>query len=493
MFKKIKELLKQHYLDNTFRNPIEHEIIADKIEQLKKHVAYIEKYNTEFQLNKYYEQSFKQQNTSQQMAFDNLNLNNFNQFTGIYNTSYDDILIKNYQFCGWGALTLYQQVPLIYNACKVYADEILRNGFKLISKDGSDKSELINLLNKRMQEYDVEKILYKALITSISLGGSQIFIKLKNDENKQHKKINYTTQSITKNSLEYFTVIEPQWCSPVTTNFNKPTDNDFYKPNQYSIMGTVTHESRLIKTIFNEVPNLLKPVYWFYGMSLTQKIINAVRDVEEIKQEIKEIIKRYNLCLIGLSADALADPISAKARIKSFVNGRDNWGAFIYAKNEEEVQQIQMSINGLNDLLTSYLQLICPASQIPATKLFGTPPSGFSNSDESSHRNFFDLIDNCRYSMGKPSILQMIYILMLNEGLEIDYGIDIEFGKLYEANKLELAQIDEFKSKAELNRVNAGIVTVNEIRQKLFTDQDNDFTSLEVDDLDNFDDDINNE
>ncbi len=496
MFKKIKELMNDYYKDSTFREPIEHDIKIEQLEQLKqiqdnlqgqikKQFAFIDKLDNKFTLNKEYQQAFEQQKNAQAIATDMAMDNNPSQFTNLYGINYNDPLIKQYQFMGWGALIMYQQIPLIYNACKVYADEILRGGFELVSTDGSDKSKLIELLNSKIKEYEVKETLHKALLTAVSLGGCQIFTKLKNDEKKQDKKIKYDVTSVSKGSLEYFTVIEPQWCSPVAVNFNKPKDADFYKPELYTVMGETTHCSRMIKVIFNHVPNLIKPVYWFYGMSLTQKILQAVMDAEEIKSEIKEIIKKFNLCLVGLSIDELSNPAKAKARIQSFINGRDNFGAFIFAKGEEEVIQTQMSVGGLDDLFSRYMELLCTFTQIPATKLLGIAPRGFSTNDESSHRNWYDLIENYRESMAKPVLMSMIHMLMLNEGIEIDHDIDIKFGQLYEADKLELSQIEKFNSEAEKNRVEAGILSTSEIRAVIANNEDNAYANLDIENLDN--------
>ena len=484
MFKKIKELMRDLYNSSEFIPPIEYEISQLEQEPIKKQYITMGKEKKEYKLNNEYINAFEQQKEAQIKSQDMAMDNNPAMFGNLYQTTYDTQLTKEYQFVGWGALILYQQVPLIYNACKVYADEMLRGGFELVSIDGSDKSKLITLLNSKIKEYEVKETLHKALITAVSLGGCQIFTKLKNDEKKQDKKIKYDVTSIAKGSLEYFTVIEPQWCSPVAVNFNKPKDADFYKPEIYTVMGETTHCSRMIKVVFNHVPNLIKPVYWFYGISLTQKILQAVMDVEEIRNEIKEIIKRYNLCLVGLSPDALTDPAQAKSRIQSFINGRDNFGAFIFAKDEEEVIQTQMSVGGLDDLFSRYIELLCTITQIPATKLLGIAPRGFSTNDESSHRNWYDLIENYRESMAKPVLMSMIHMLMLNEGIEIDHDIDIKFGQLYEADKLELAQIEKFNSEAEKNRVEAGILSTSEIREVIANNEDNGYANLDIDNLD---------
>jgi hypothetical protein len=207
-------------------------------------------------------------------------------------------------------------------------------------------------------------------------------------------------------------------------------------------------------------------------------------DVEEIKKEIKEIIKRYNLCLIGLSSDSLTDPVQAKASIQSFINGRDNFGAFIFAKDEEEVIQTQMAITGLDDLFSRYIEFLCPVSEIPATKLLGQALRGFTTNDESSHRNWYDKTENNRESMAKPPLMSMIHMIMLNEGIEIDHDIDIKFGRLYEADKLELAQIDKFNSEAEKNRVEAGILSTSEVREVIANNEDNGYANLDIDNLD---------
>lgn len=398
----------------------------------------------------------------------------------------DNLLQKNI-FPGFPFLSIISQIPIINNTINSYAENITRAGFKFISTDPDDaQDEIIAILKDRWKQFNCDKIINDANIITLGQGVSFIYPKLKDDDNKDENGrvelsrplASISSATIAKGSLERFTVIEPQWCLPIEVNYTKPLTQDFYQPKKYTALGQVIDASRVIRMLFNELPNLVKPTYQFAGLSLTQKLIQSVRDFEEVKETIKEIIKRYNVSVITASEAVQADAQSMRARIKNFITGRNNFGVFLMSA-DEKFEQIQMQLAGLDDLVSRFAEFMCIYSQEPATKMLGISPRGFSTNDESGAQNFYDNIDSIRKNKIKPIMQQMINLILLNEGLELNNHIDIEFDNLQEPSALEKAQISQINASTDDTYYNNGAINGEEIRNKIATDPHSGYDSLE--------------
>lgn len=476
LFKVFKR--KSSNLDITKLN--KHALYDNLIPLIAQDKINMDNYEKEFKRQK---ETIKKANSTPEMALDSDCINNF-WSAETYNLN-DKLIAKN-SFRGFGYLALLVQIPYILNACDKYANELMRKGFKFVSIDpNDDKLELIELLNEKWKKFNCNDILLTASLKTLQLGGCQIYPKIKDDEKLLNKKLIINESTIKPGSLEYFTVIEPIWCVATEINYTKPLEKDYYCPTMYNIMGNSIHASRLISVIFSELPQQIKPLYQFYGKSLTAKMLDSVTKVTEVADDIAEIIKRYNLTVLGVSLNsANENPNKLINRIKNFINCKTNWGVFVHDSKEEKIEQIQMSLVGLDDLLSRFEEMMCIAPQIPATKMLGISPKGFSTNDESGENNFYDNIDSLRIIKLKPIIEQMMHLIMLNEGIEIDHNIAIEFGKLKESTPLEQAQINEINSRRDTNYDTTGILSSEEIRQKLAMDPESGYNSLEIENND---------
>jgi len=471
------KIFKRKTHNSDIKKPELNPLYTNMIKSITEDVINMDIYKNEFKRQK---KEVEKANASPEMAMDSNCVNSL-WSNEVYDLN-NPLIAKN-SFRGFGILALLVQIPYIQNACEKYANELMRKGFKFVSIDpNDDKLELIELLNKKWKEFNCNDILLTACLKTLQLGGCQIYPKIKDDKELLNKKLIINELTIKPKSLEYFTVIEPIWCVATEINYTKPLEKDYYCPTMYNIMGQSIHSSRLIPIIFSELPQQIKPLYQFYGKSLTAKMLDSVTKVTEIADDIAEIIKRYNLTVLGVSLNsANENPDRLINRIKNFINCKTNWGVFVHDAKEEKIEQIQMSLVGLDDLLSRFEEMMCIAPQIPATKMLGISPKGFSTNDESGESNFYDNIDSLRITKLKPIIEQMIHLIMLNEGIEIDHNIAIEFGKLKESTPLEQAQINEINSRRDANYETSGVLSGEEIRQKVAMDPESGYNSLEID------------
>lgn len=410
-----------------------------------------------------------------------------------YNYNYDTSLslLNGTSFMGFAQLSLFMQVPIIYNACRTFADEMLRAGYEIISCDpDNDNEELINFINDEFKRFEVDKLLRSTLFTALGLGGAYIYPKLKGDDRKLQGStqeinlpLNVSEATINQGDVLYFQMVEPTWCIPTFVNYNNPLLPDFYVPTQYSVMGYFINATRLIKVVYNPLPMLVRPMYYFTGLSLTQKILKAVTQFNDVRDIVEKIINRYNLSVFGVPLTEFnGNNAALLQRVKDFNASRDNFGTFVIDKENEEFQQMQMTLTGLDDLMSRYAEFMCIETQIPATKLLGISPRGFTSNDETAHRNWYDLVGGLQETMLKPIMMTIIDYILLNGGYpKNNKQIDIKFNNLMESNKLEDAQIREINSRVDLNYLDGGVVSQEKVLNTLSTDDESRYNNIDVD------------
>lgn len=391
-----------------------------------------------------------------------------------------DSLLNTYSFIPFAALAMLSQIPLVYNACDTYAKELTRAGYEFVAINPTDADErIIGILKDEFRLFDCDKIIFKMSLKTMIFGGAMLYPKYKNDD-KNLKEDLKLDSGIAPDSLEYFQVIEPTWCFPTTANYAYPLEADFYTPTMYNIMGKDIHPSRLYKMVYNDVPDLIRPIYMHYGISLIQKIIGAISDYVDVKNTIKEIINRFNLVILKVQMTEYKNnfqKIIAKA--KNFTRFRSNFGVMITDKDNEDIEQITMALTELNALWGRFIEVMCMQIQIPVTKWTGISPGGFSNSDDSGHQNWYDLILALDNEMLKPAYDRMIRHVLLNKGIDT-LNYTVKFKKLEETTQLEEAQIRESDSRVDVAYVNAGIISSQDVAKTLQDAKESKYTNIDI-------------
>lgn len=397
-----------------------------------------------------------------------------------YTNNYNNLL-NTYSFIPFSELALLSQIPLIYNACDTYAKEMIRCGYEFVAINPTDEDEKIfQLLEDAYREFDIDAIMYKMYFKSMVFGGMMLYPEYKNAENKLDTELKLSS-AIAPDTLLGFQCVEPTWCYPTNANYAYPLKPDFYTPTMYNVMGTNIHPSRLHKMVYNDVPDLVRPIYMHYGISLIQKVIQAISDFVDVKNVILEIINRFNLVIMKVQmSEYKQNSTILKTKMSNFNKVRSNFGALLIDKDNEDLEQITMSLSGLDDLLSRYIEIMCMQLQIPATKWIGISPRGFSATDETAHRNWYDLVYALNLEMGKPMHDRIIRHVLLNKGIDT-LNYTVKFNKLYESNKLEDAQIREIDSRIDVAYVNAGIIDPNDITKTLPEDEGGRYKNIDID------------
>lgn len=402
----------------------------------------------------------------------------------------DELLVDNW-FLGYAQYSLLTQNGLLYKICSVISEEMCRKWIEFKGLDDSVKEDKIKELEIEFERLGVRQLTEWACYLTFVFGGCMMFPKLKGDEinNERETELFIDNSKIGIGDLEYIGTIEPTWYVPIKYNTIDPFSQWFYKPEFYTVIGQITHTTRLFKFIYNEPVNLIKPIYLFNGIPLLGQLIPYVRKFESTYNAIVTIIQRYNLSVLKTNQEAIIsgvsqDQINASAdslrnRVQIFNTFRNNLGTFVLAK-DEEFDQVQMTLTGLDKLLSQILELVAIIPGAPVTKLFGTSPQGMNSTGEFEMKNFYDRIASLQQKMIKDNLINIMHCAMLNIWGEIDDKITFEFCKLEETNPLEDSTIRLNDANRDVALVGAGIVSPEDVQIRLAADPDSGYNQIEI-------------
>jgi uncharacterized protein len=424
------------------------------------------------------------------MTNDSLPINgvNFRTFDKINNT------LLNSWFLGYQEYSLLSQNGIIQNIIQTFAQESVREWveIKSISKDKKDNTDKIRKINDRFEELKVRAKFKHAMEQTIMFGGCKIYPKIKGDDSTEggnELEMPFYKEKMGKGDLLYLKVIEPLYVTPLEFNASNPLKEDYYVPKTYSVLSQITHQSRLCHFVYNEVPTLLKPVYWFNGFPLVQLCLDYIMGFESVRQNVVGVTGRYNINVFKTNMNALlyegeTFDDSTYKRLQIAQELQSNFSIFAMNNdpaNPEEWQQFNMTIAGLDTLLNQNAELVCAVARIPAIKLFGTNPKGFNATGDTELRIFYDLIRSMQTSILLPNLQFIFELVQIDLFGEIDRDLQIEFKPLWSENALEKADIQLKKSQVNLSYFGGGILTAEEIRQSLNFDKDSGFSDLAED------------
>jgi len=394
----------------------------------------------------------------------------------------DDIITD---FVGWGVLSLVAQNGIVQNIINCISNAATQEWGQLYY-DGKDKSaeSKMRKMEAKANQLKLRETMRIAHQKTILFGGCVVYAKLAGDDKKLQKEfINQPNQSI-----RYLKVIEPLYAVPTSFEASNPLSKYFYSPEIWAINGTMTHISRLMHFQANDAPLMLKPVYQFFGISLIQMLLSYLKVFNSMRADIAEIVNRYNINVLKTDISAILegstadqDVTSMRTRVELFNKLADNFGVMLLDKEGEEWQQFNMTLTGLDKLVQQNLEYIPVISQIPATKLFGTSPTGFGSSGEHELKTFYDLIRSEQTNKLLPHIEHVFEMIQYELFGDYDPNIKFRFNSLEQQSDLDRSVIFSNYINSIGSLVDRGMITVEESRQFLADKEELEFSSLDTD------------
>lgn len=385
-------------------------------------------------------------------------------------------------FPGYPYLAMLAQRSEFRQPVETHAKDMTREWIEFKSTGKKGEGDKLADIELRFDELNVQDIFRRALLHDGYFGLGHVFVQM--DKGSHEDPL--TLEGIEKGTLKGFVNIEPMWTTPLTWNANDPTAPNFYKPESWMVLGRETHQSRLLRFVSHEIPDILKPAFNFGGVSLSQLIEPYVDRWLKTVGSVNKLISNFSI--INLQTDMSAvlqgeTDSELLKRIKLFARDRDNQGVFLTDKDRELLEQLTVSLAGLSELQAQAQEHMAAPTHLPLVVLTGITPSGLSASSEGEIEVYHDWNRSEQGAVMRDNVKTVLDIVQMDLYGEVDPSITFDFHPIKQITGRARAEIKNYEATAATAYVDMGALRPEEVREKLARDPDSGYSSIDVNDV----------
>lgn len=383
-------------------------------------------------------------------------------------------------FIGYQACAVIAQQWLVDKACKVPAEDAIKNGYDLTVNDGTDIDPKIL---KGLRDLDKKFKLHKNLIEFSRFNrvfGMRIALfKVESNDPDYYLKP-FNIDGVKSGSYKGISQVDPYWITPELDGdaVANPASPNFYEPTWWRISGKRYHRSHLIIIRHSEVADVLKPSYIYGGIPLPQMIYERIYAAERTANEAPQLAltKRMNVLKTDM-AKAMANQQAFEERLQQANDLKNNFGVWAIDE-DDEYQQTETTLTDLDALIMTQYQLVSAIARMPATKLLGTSPKGFNATGEFETETYYDLLE-CIQSDDQELLERHYELLIRSEGMD-SFNFEINWKPLKSSSPTEIAENNSKNALTDQTLQMTGAIEGIDIRNRIISDPNSGYNGLEV-------------
>ena len=277
----------------------------------------------------------------------------------------------------------------------------------------------------------------------------------------------YNPAMIEPGSYKGFAVVDPIW---ITYDFNTeefldPISPSFQVPTWINTHNRRIHHTWCIRVLNSEVPDILKPSYYYAGLSLTQMLYERVWCADKLANEAPLLAMTKRLLIAdGNLEQMIGDPRHTNIFFKAINYFRDNFSIFV-KKPSMKVTQLDTSLEDLAPLTSYQYQLVSGIAQIPVTKLFKNVPTGLQSTGEYEWDDYAQTLMEIQVRDYTPLLRKHFELYCASYYPERkDLKLDIEWEPIDIPKMKEQVQMMSQMSQSIGSLVSQGLIDVSEGR-----------------------------
>lgn len=386
-------------------------------------------------------------------------------------------------FIGWQACALLRQNPYIDKACTIPAQDAIAPDYKISYVENTDdetqdndNERLAELKSISDKDYNIKEVCYRANVDKKTFGISLVVPVI---DGVNYEKP-YNIDAVKEGAYKGMTVVEPYWTAPQLDQnaVSNPINTGFQEPTWWRMPnGTLVHKSWCIKRCNSELPDILKPTYYYGGVPLTQKIYERVYAAEKVANEAPLLALTKRMLIVDANIDNLVtNECEAREKINLAQYYRDNFSMW-FKNPEDQVQQIDTSLTDFDSLVMTQYQLVAAIAEMPATKLLKTQPKGFNATGEYEQKDYVQSLQTIQEQDFLP-ILKMHYELLSKSYYGKAIDLAIVFNAVDTPSEKEVAEVAKIWSDVDSNYISAGVMSGEEVRDIRRSQDDSPYSAL---------------
>ena len=415
---------------------------------------------------------------SDQIVFDNTiqQVKNMSAATSTFLPIHQIEWFSSQGFIGWQMCAIIAQQWLVDKACKMPGQDAIRHGWERSVNDGTtiDK-KLFDKLRELDKRFKLKNNLLEFSKFSRVFGLRHILFIVEGIDYEMP----FNADGVKAGAYRGMTQIDPYWIAPEfdMTDAADPASPNFYNPTWWRVNGKRVHRSHfVISRNGSDLADILKPSYFYGGISTVQKIMERVYASERTANEAPLLAMTKRLITLTLDlTQATMDIEKLNAKLTEWMGLLNNFGVKVLG-DKDKVEQFDTNLAGLDETIMTQYQLVAAAAEIPATKLLGTSPKGFNASGEYEESSYHEFLEGIQKNELEPIIERHTELCLLSMGLKIN--MEVQWVPTDSPTAKELAENNKTKADTYKTHIDSGAIDSIDVRDLLIKDPDSGFNGM---------------
>lgn len=389
-------------------------------------------------------------------------------------------------FIGYQMCAILAQHWFVDKACSMPPRDAIRNGYNITRDDGEKLDPaMVDEYKKYDKKFKIRANCVEAVRKMKMFGIRVVLFEVESDDPDYYAKP-FNPDGIKPGSYKGMSQIDPYWVTPElnSTAAADPSSKHFYEPTWWRIGSKRYHRSHLVILRTCDVPDVLKPTYYFGGVPLPQRIYERVYAAERTANEAPQLAltKRSTYIHVDLEA-AAANQSGLVDKLTFWRYMLDNFGVKVLGK-EETAEQFDTNLSNFDETIMTQFQLCCSIADVPATKMLGTQPKGFNATGEYEEANYHESLESIQ-EMDMGPLIDRHNLLVTRAYICPKFKCEpFELGVVFEDLDAETAgeKAERMGKEAEADAKwsAAGAIDGIDIRGRLIKDKDGPYTGIEA-------------
>ena len=384
---------------------------------------------------------------------------------------------SSFGFIGYQTMAMMSQHWLIDKACSMPARDAVRCGYEITITDGTEvKPEVFDEIRRldgvMALDHNLEQFVRMGRIFGIRIA----MFKVRSPDPEYYTKP-FNLEGVTPGSYEGISQIDPYWITPELDAMAAadPTSINYYEPTWWCVNGIRIHRSHLVIFRTKEVPDVLKPSYFWGGKSVPQEIAERVYAAERTANEGPLLAMTKRLTVIHADLEkALMNFEEFCQKLDQWTQLRDSYGVKVVGL-EEVIEQFDTGLADLDATIMTQFQLVAAAAGVPATKLLGTTPKGFNSTGEYEEASYHEELQSIQ-THDLTRLVDRHHAILIRSEIVGKFGVSkpFETGTKWESldtmTAKEAADVNKIKAETDAIYLDKGVLDGQDVRSKIVAD-----------------------
>lgn len=378
----------------------------------------------------------------------------------------------------------------VNRACMIPAEDAIAHGYKVVcvshkhehtQKHDENEAKFLENVKKAADTMglndDCVKLNYKKKVFGVAVAIPRVKFKenyLSPTDTSGNTPYSYADaydpKAIAPHSFEGFAVIDPHWLTYKwdDESATDPTSVHFLEPTWIEVGTKKIHRSWVIRVVNSEIPDILKPAYYYGGLSLCQMIYERVWCADKIANEAPLLAMTKRLLIAdGNLEQMISDARHTNIFFKAINYFRDNFSIFV-KKPSSNVTQLDTNLTELTSLTMVEYQLVAAIAQMPVTKLLKNVPTGLQSTGDYEWDDYAQSLHVIQERDYTPLCRKFYELYVASEYPDkTDIHLDIEWNPIDVPKEKELVQMASSTAQFVAHLQQTHMITVGEGRNIL--------------------------